>query len=294
MPTPDGRTLAAFAGVVLIAGSNIVAVRFSNRELSPFWGAGLRFAIAAALMLVLARALRLSIPRGRSLRGAVGYGVLSFFVAYAFFYWGAQEVPAGVASVIMALVPLLTLVLALVQGLEPFRLRGLVGSLLAVAGIAAIAAEPPGGDLPVAFLLAIVAAAVAASESGIVVKRLPVAHPVTTNAVAMTTGAVLLLLLAFATGEEPTLPSSPSVWAAFVFLCLSTPALFVLYVYVLNRWTVTGASYQFVLFPVVGVVLGALLLGEPISASLVVGVPLVIAGVYVGALRREPIRSQRE
>lgn len=46
MSRPSGRVLLVFAIAVLIGGSNFVAARFSNRELAPFWGAGLRFGIA--------------------------------------------------------------------------------------------------------------------------------------------------------------------------------------------------------------------------------------------------------
>ena len=284
----DRRVLLAFAGTALLAGSNIVAVVFSNRELPPFWGAGIRFVGAGVLMLVLVWVLRLPLPRGRALAGATSYGVLSFFVAYATFYWGAQEVPAGVASVIMGAVPLLTLLLALAIGMERFRWRGLVGALLAVAGIAVISAEPPGGSLPVVPLLAIVAAATAAAGSGIVVKSLTESHPVTTNAVAMMVGAVLLLATSAVAGETATLPTSASVWAALMFLVFATPALFVLFVYILQRWTASAASYQFVLFPLVSIVLAARLLREPVSASLLIGAPLVLVGVYVGALRAAP------
>lgn len=281
----DRRVLLAFAGSIVLAGSNIVAVRFSNRELPPFWGAGIRFVVAGALMICLARILRLPLPRGRAFGGAASYGLLSFFVAYATFYWGAQEVPAGVASVIMGSVPLLTMLLALALGTERFRLQGLVGALLAAAGIAAISAEPPGGSLPILPLVAIAVAATAAAGSGILVKGLRESHPVTTNAVAMTTGAMCLLATSAVAGETPTLPSSPSVWIALIYLGIATPVLFVLFVYILQRWPASTASYQFVLFPLVAIGLGALLLDEPVSASLLVGAPLVLAGVYVGALR---------
>jgi drug/metabolite transporter (DMT)-like permease len=57
-------------------------------------------------------------------------------------------------------------------------------------------------------------------------------------------------------------------------------------VYVIQRWTATGASYQFVLFPIVSVIGGALLLGEDVTRSLLLGAPFVLAGVYIGALSR--------
>ena len=93
--------------------------------------------------------------------------------------------------------------------------------------------------------------------------------------------------MSFVAGEDHALPSSPSVWVAVTFLAvIGSPLLFILYVYVLNHWTASAASYQFVLFPPVTIVLGALVAGESVTGGLLLGLPLVLAGVYVGALRR--------
>jgi drug/metabolite transporter (DMT)-like permease len=60
---------------------------------------------------------------------------------------------------------------------------------------------------------------------------------------------------------------------------------------VIQRWTATGASYQFVLFPIVSVIGGAVLLDEAVTSSLLLGAPLVLVGVYIGALSgsEEPV-----
>jgi hypothetical protein len=65
---------------------------------------------------------------------------------------------------------------------------------------------------------------------------------------------------------------------------LGSIVLFVTYHFVLRRWTASGTSYVFVLFPVVAVAFAALFQDERITLGLVVGGLLVIAGVYVGAL----------
>jgi drug/metabolite transporter (DMT)-like permease len=280
----DRRILLAFAGVVLLAGSNIVAVRFSNRELDPFWGAGIRFLGASVILWVLASRARHPLPRGKALTGALVYGVLSFLIAYAFFYWGSQEVPAGLGGTVMASVPLLTVLLAAAHRLERLRLRAIVGAVVALAGIALMSSDALSGDVSVLSVLAVVVAAAAAAESGIVLKLLTSAHPVVTNAIGMSVGAVLLLLLSLFAGESWNTPISPSVWAALGYLIVASPFLFMLIVYVIGRWTATGASYQFVLFPIVAVIGGALLLGEEVTSSLLLGAPLVLAGVYIGAL----------
>ncbi len=280
----DRKILLAFTAVVLLAGSNIVAVRFSNRELDPFWGAGIRFLGASLILWALVVAGRHPLPRGRALGGAFVYGVLSFLVAYAFFYWGSQEVPAGLGGTIMASVPLLTVLLAAGHRLERLRLRGVLGAVVALVGIAVMSSGALAGDVSLVSVLAVVVAAGAAAESGIVLKLLASAHPVVTNAIGMAVGAVLLLVLSSIAGESWAAPESPSVWGAVVYLAIASPFLFMLVVYVIQRWTATGASYQFVLFPIVSVIGGAVLLNEEVTFSLLLGAPLVLAGVYIGAL----------
>ena len=291
---PDRRILAAFAGVVLLAGSNIVAVRFSNRELEPFWGATLRFLGASAILWSLVLRGRYRLPTGRMLVGPIVYGLLSFSLAYAFFYWGSQEVPAGLGGTIMASVPLLTVFLAAAHRLQPLRLRALGGALVALAGIAVMSSGALEGDVRVVSVVAIVAAAAAAAVSGVVLQLLREAHPVVTNAIGMSVGAVALLGLALVTGETMALPEAPSVWAAVVYLAIASPFLFMLVVYVIRRWNASAASYQFVLFPIVSVIGGALLLSEPVTWNLVLGAPLVLLGVYLGALSTARARTERE
>lgn len=283
-PGLDRRILLAFAAIVLIAGSNIVAVRLSNRELEPFWGAGIRFAVGTTILWALVVRGRAALPHGRDLVWTAGYGLLNFFAAYAFFYWGAQEVPAGLGGTIMASVPLLTVLLAAAHGAEPLRARAVVGATIAIAGVAVISWGGLSGDVRAISVLAIGAAAIAAAESGVFLEVIPSAHPVVTNAVGMSVGAAALLGLSAAIGETWQPPRSPSVWAAVVYLAISSPILFMLFVYVIRRWSASATSFQFVLFPIVAVIGGALVLGEPITPSLLLGAPLVLAGVYVGAL----------
>ena len=60
---------------MVLAGGNGIGIRFSNRELDPLWGAGARFALARVLLVIVMVALRLAVPRGRALAGAVAFGL---------------------------------------------------------------------------------------------------------------------------------------------------------------------------------------------------------------------------
>jgi hypothetical protein len=98
--------LLAFVTIVVLLGVNFVAVRFSNAELPPFWGAALRFTIASVVLFMIVLFRRLPLPRGMGLVGASLYGLLTFGFTYAFVYWALLYVPSGMASVTFATIPL--------------------------------------------------------------------------------------------------------------------------------------------------------------------------------------------
>ena len=82
----ERKALAAFIAMSVLAGGNAVAIRFSNRELDPLWGAALRFSLATALLVALMAAFRVSPPRGSALTGAFLYGVLAIGGAFGLAY----------------------------------------------------------------------------------------------------------------------------------------------------------------------------------------------------------------
>jgi drug/metabolite transporter (DMT)-like permease len=285
----DRSALTAFASAVVVGGTNYVAVRFSNRELDPLWGACLRFALAAAVFALLCAALRLSIPRGRPLGLVAAYGLLAFGAAYGCMYWAMREVPAGVAAVVFAIGPLLTLLLAVAHRMERLTKRALLGALVAIAGSALMFFQPESVSFGWTSFALLVVAALCASESFVVSKLAAGVHPVAMNFVGMTAGAAVLLVVSAAAGESLALPRNGETQIALVYLVAATVALFLLVLVVVHRWTASATSYMFVLMPVVAIALGALLADEPITATTVAGGALVCVGVWVGATRRSAV-----
>jgi drug/metabolite transporter (DMT)-like permease len=282
----DRATLAAFLASSVLAGGNAVAIRFSNRELDPLWGAGLRFLFAAVLLLGLMAAVRLAVPRGRALAGAVVFGLLQFGATYALAYYALVELHAGFGQILLALVPLMTVLLATVQRQERFRLIALGGALLALAGVIVMSGSALEGSLPLASVLAAVGSALCFAEAAVLVRWFPPVHPVTMNALGMTAGAVGLLVAAVVAGESLELPDSSTTWSAVAYLVtFGSIGVFLLYLFVLGRWAASRAAYTFVLIPIVAVILSAWLDDEPVGVGLLLGGALVLLGVYIGALR---------
>jgi drug/metabolite transporter (DMT)-like permease len=286
----SGRaTLLAFAVLVLVGGTNAVAIRFSNLELPPFWGAGSRYAAAALIFWAIVLVRRIALPKGRALVGALLYGLLGTGASFAFVYWALLRVQASQAIVVLALIPLITLFLAWAHGLEALSWRRVIGALVAIVGIFIVVGAGLGTSVPVLSLLALLAGSVCVAEGSVIVKLFPQGHPVATNAVALTAGSLLLIGLSFVTGEAWILPATTTTWAVFIYLVLfGSVLMFILYLTVLTRWTASATSYSFLLFPVVTVPLAALLAGEVITTTFVIGGALGLFGVWLGAISGSP------
>jgi drug/metabolite transporter (DMT)-like permease len=255
--TDDHTTLIAFLIMVVTTGGNVVAIRYATRELDPLWAAASRFAVAAAIFAIIGRVLGAGFPRGRALVGALLYGALTFGGFFGFSYWGLRDAPAGLAGVLLATIPLITFGGGVQEG------------------------------VPASALLAILAGAACAAEAALVVKASPPVHPAVMNAIGMAVGTLILLALMPVFGESYAMPQAVRTWAAQVYLVLvGSVVVFALYLFVLSRWTASAASYEFVLVPLVGIILSAWLLDERVTGTFGVGALLVLVGVYLGALGR--------
>lgn len=282
---PARLTLTAFLISTILGGGNAIAVRISNDELPPFFGAAIRFAIASLLLFLFVLYRRLPLPKGRALVGVLIFGALQFGVSYALIYWSLLEVPAGLFQVILALTPLLTFFLAIAHRQEFFRWKVLFGGLLATAGIAIIFGNQLNANVPMFSLLAIILASACFAEAIVLFKSFPKAHPVTTNALAMGFGAFVLLLSSWMFQEPLVVPGLVDTWLAVGYLVVfGSVGTFVLALYVLSRWTASVTSYQLVIMPVVTVILASIFTHEEVTIALLFGGVFVLVGVYVGAL----------
>lgn len=284
--------LIAFLGIVLIGGTNFVAVRFSNLELSPFWGAFLRFGMASLILFVIVFLKKLALPKGKSLIGVLLYGALGFGVSYALLYIALLQVTAGFASVIMSLLPLITIFLAFLHGLEKIKMRAIFGGLVTVFGIGLLFRDQLSVNAQIPYILATVGGAFASAESAVLVKKFPKNHPLVINAVGMGIGASILLILSLVTRESMIIPSFYSTWFALFYLIIfGSIGLFTLYLFVLSKWDASATSYSLVLMPMVATLVSAWLEKTNITAVFLFSGAIVLAGVYFGAISQEKIKK---
>jgi drug/metabolite transporter (DMT)-like permease len=289
---PDRPVLLAFLLFILVGGGASVAIRITYTELAPFWAATSRFAIAGLVFWLLVIYKKLPLPRGRALMGAVTFGSLTVGLAFVLIAWGLVATPASLYQILMAMVPLLTLFLSSLHGVEAITKRGIYGSLLAVAGIAITVGGASTSQISLPHIAAILVAAVFMAEGGVLIKKFPPNPPIMTNAIGMTIGTIILGAASLFSRETWVLPTQTNTIVAFIYLTFFVTILaFLLYMFVLGKWTASGTSYGFVIVPLVTIVVAATLAGETITLNFLLGAVFVLAGVFVGALLPSKTKS---
>jgi drug/metabolite transporter (DMT)-like permease len=290
--SPERKVLIAFAFFVLVSGGASVAIRLTYSELAPFWVGAARFLIAAFVMWIIVAIKRIPLPKGRALLGAVLFGALTVGLAFVLIGWGLVVTPASRYQVLIATVPLLTIFLSALHGVEAISRRGIIGSLLAVFGIVFTVGGVATAQLSLPHTVAILLAAACLAEGGVLIKTFPPNPPIMTNAIGMTAGGTILAIVSLASGEKWTVPTQTSTWTAFLYLVIFvTITAFLLYLYVLRNWSASGTSYGFVLVPLVTIVVASTIAGEEITWNFLLGAALVLAGALIGVLLPTRVKS---
>jgi len=294
---PPGRRLLpwiALLAVWVVWGSTYLAIRIVVREMPPLAAAGTRFLCAGTIMGLVALAVdrRHGWPAPRQWRDYALIGVLLLTVGNSLVMWAEKTVPSGIAALIVATVPLWILLLdGLRPGGQPWTARVWVGTVVGLAGVALVAR--PEGDLDAAHGLAIVALQVATLSWTIgslyaqqVAKRLPLASAA---AVEMLAGSLVIFAASLLVGEDWSRMASASTraWGGVSYLVVFGSLVgFTAFAYCLNELPATTVGTYAYVNPVVAVVLGWLVLAEPLTPGLLAGGLLIVASVGLTTLRK--------
>jgi len=281
---------ARLALVPVIWGGTFVAGRLLALELPPSVGALLRFVVASAALLVAAVAIegRLPLPTRRQLIATLVLGATGI-LAYNLFFLGAlARLPASRSSLIVALNPVLTIAAASVLLGERLSARRWLGVGIALAGVWIVVTRGEltgllGGAVGRGELMmfgAIVAWAAYTLVGRSVLEGL--------TPIAATTWATLFGTAMLAVVAAPQLPrvdwGAVSLAASLSVLYLGLLGTAVAFVWYYRAVQVLGPSRTVIfnnLVPVFGAAFGVLLLGEPLSVSMVVGGAVAVAGVML-------------
>lgn len=280
----DVRMLLAFTAIYVLWGGTFLAIRVAVLEIPPFFSSGVRFLIAGALLYGVMRVRGQPSPSTAEWRAIATIALCMFVATYGALFWAEQYVPSGITSVIEATLPITTVALEVfVFRQQPFRWRTLGAVALGFSGVAwlLLRNDQPFPGLP---CLVILAGGTAWSLGAVLTRSLPrpPSLPLAAGAQMMLGGAVLLAL-SQATGELQSLPHiSLRAGLALLYLIVAgSLAGFTAYVWLLARMPATQVASHAYVNPLVAVVLGYFVAGEPLTLPMVLASALVLASVVV-------------
>nr|BFE52027.1 DMT family transporter [Saccharothrix mutabilis subsp. capreolus] len=272
--------------LALLWGSCFLWIELALTGLTPVQITVIRCALGAAVLLVLARAGGQRLPRSPRTWGHLAVAALFCnALPFALFAIGQQSVDSGVAGVINATTPLWSLLIGLAFGLDrdlrPVRLTGLA---LGFAGVVLIFAPWRQNGLMSLGALALLGAAASYAVAFTYMGRHLVGKggPMAISAAQLTTATAWSALALPTSG--PAHPNATAVVAVVVLGIFGTGATFVLNYRIIEDEGPTAAATVGYLLPVVSVALGAIVLGEPLTVRIVVGMAVVLAGVAMTRL----------
>jgi drug/metabolite transporter (DMT)-like permease len=281
--SPGAKAWIAFAACGAIWGSTFLVISIGNDALAPVWASTLRLALAAVLLALWAFARRERLPRGAALRTALAYGALQFGINFPLLYWGETKVPSGLSAVLYATIPLSSVLFTRALRMERLTAFKVIGAVVAFAGVAVMFSGSFGGHVAPLGLLAIFIAATAASFGTVLLKRGPRQSPIAANAVGCAIGAAMAGVLSVAAGEPRVLPLTAAAALPLLYLTVAgSLGAFVIMSWLVGHWPVTRLSYVTVIVPIIALVLGSIVRGEPLTALGLAGTSLVLAGVLIG------------
>lgn len=275
-----------YALICLIWGSTWLVIKIGLVGVPPFLGAGLRFALASAVLFALVKARGTSLSLDRDGRIAVlSCGLLGFLISYSCVYWAEQYISSGLAAILYCTMPLATALLSRFwTRSETLSARKVGGIVVAMGGTAVLFWPSEAVARPQVVGMAVALVSVVASAANLVsVKKHGRDLDVfVMNALSMAMGAALLLLLSALMESRAAVVWSRSNVLAIVYLSLAgSVTAFLSYYSLVKVMDATRLSLITLIFPLVAVFLGWWFLHEAPPPSAWGGMAAVLLGVAI-------------
>ena len=291
LPVP---LVAALATVYVVWGSTYLGIKVALEGFPPMLLGATRFLVAGALLYAwTSRSAQAARPTPKQWGAAATAGTLMLVGGNGAVTWAEQRIDSGVAALLVASVPLWMALLARVWQGERLRRMAVVGLLLGFVGVGVLV-RPSGESVTLLPSLVVLAGALAWAAGSIYMRRAPMpAHALRGTSMQMLAGGFVFGLISIGMGEPGSFEPAQVTWraaGALVYLVVFGSLIaFSAYTWLLRNAKPSVVSTYAYVNPFVAVLLGAVLLAEPVTSGMTLAAVLIIAGV---ALIVTPPRSR--
>lgn len=284
-----------FIALGFMWGSSYLFIKLAVDDFGTFTLVALRLLVGALLLWAVVRVTRQELPRDRRIYGHLFVmGLVNIVIPFALITWAEQTVDSSLAAILTAPVPLFAIVIApLFLHDEPIRVNGVVGLVVGFIGVVILTSRDLAvGDSDLTGEIALLGAALSYAVGAVYARRnMRGVHPLI-PAVFQVTFALLVAGSIAIVAERPW-DARPDAEAIFSILWLGILGSGLAYLVVFRLFAAWGATRTTMVayeIPVWGIILGFLVLAEPVDVRLLIGTALVVGGV---ALVNSPYGRRR-
>jgi drug/metabolite transporter (DMT)-like permease len=274
-----------FIALGIMWGSSYLFIKLAVDSFGTFTLVMLRLLIGAAFLWVVVRASRTPLPRERRIYGhLIVMATINIVLPFSLITWAEQSVDSALAAILNSTVPLFVIVIApAFLPDEPIRVNGIAG--LAIGFVGVVLLVSPGlvnADGNPAGELALLGSSLTYAIGNVYNRRNVRGLPPLVPAVFQVTFALVIIAALALVFERPWETSTPDAeaWFSVIWLGIFGSGLaYLAYFRLLGHWGATRTALVAYVLPVVGIILGFIVLGESIDATLIAGTGLIICGV---------------
>jgi drug/metabolite transporter (DMT)-like permease len=289
---PKALVLAAFAAIYIIWGSTYLGILIAIKTIPPFFMAGTRFLIAGLILFVWALLKGEQVPDKKSVWKLSVAGFLMLTLGNAFLSWTEQYLPSGLAAVLVATVPLWFVILDKREWKYYFSNKQIiVGLVVGFIGVIFLFTGKGSGDLfnstmKIVSLIILLVATLGWTIGSLYSKYQKInGSTLMKVAIQMMAASIAIFIGGFILGEQKdfvvTNVSWESVGALAYLIVMGSLIAYLAYVWLLSiRPASLVGTYAYV-NPVVAVFLGWLIANESISLQQIIGLVIIITGLFI-------------
>lgn len=284
-PASDRSNWLVFLALGIMWGSSYLFIKLAVGSFGTFTLVALRLVVGAALLWIVIRRSGLAMPRDPRVYGhLVVMAMVSIVIPFSLITWAERSVTSSIASILTAAVPLWAIVIApLFLHDEPIRVNGIAGLAIGFVGVVVLTSRglTDGASSDLTGELALIGAALSYAVGAVYARRNVRGVPPPILAVLQVTFAMVIASVAAILTEHPW-DARPDLEAVLSIVWLGVFGSGFAYLAnfrLLHAWGATRTTLVAYVIPVVGIVLGWLVLAEAIDARLIVGTLLVVGGV---------------
>lgn len=268
-------------------------IKVSVEGLTPLWLVAVRTLAGFLVLAIAIVARRIRVPRERSVWLHIAFlAVPANVIPWALVAWAQRGVTSAMTAVLYSLIPLMTLLISAAISIESLTARRIIGMFLASVGTIVIVGFDPIAARAAGPVFAVLVACLLLAAGAVYAKKFVTARVAALPMVTVQLGIAFLVsmplaLLADGLPEWDLL--TPAVLGASLTLgAVGTGLAFLMYYTLIENIGATNATMITYITPVIGVIAGGMILGEPITASLLTGGAAIVFGVWIAQSVRRP------